>query len=214
MERLRKKLIEVKIFTVNDLSQWLSCSVVTARRRLKEWDAHTSYNCNGRYYVLPEVPRFDVNGLWRCRGAYFSMHGNLRQTVRALAAASSGGLSSREIGSMLGLDARTFLAHFEADPGLSRESSGRGHVWFAGDAPTRLRQMEERRNLQESVGGLSDSDAVVLLVEVIKNPGMDCAALARRLALSSPGITVDAAERFLIGHGLLKKKLGLPSSEC
>jgi hypothetical protein len=213
MDRLLGKLRGVKIFTVVELACWLSCSVVTARRRIKEWDAHTSYNCNGRYYALPEVPRFDINGLWRCRGAHFSRHGNLRETVRALTAASSAGLSSGEIGSLLGLEARTFLAHFKTDPGLSREPCGRGHVWFAGDGPGRLRQMEARQSLKGAAAELPDADAVLLLVEIIRNPGMDCAALARRLAPSTPRITPEAVDRFLSGHGLLKKKPGSPPSE-
>ena len=40
-----------KIVTIVLLATWLSCSVATARRRLKQWGAYTSYNHNGRYYV-------------------------------------------------------------------------------------------------------------------------------------------------------------------
>jgi hypothetical protein len=47
-------------------------SIYTARRRLKEGEALTSYNQNGRDYALPDVPAFDANGLWQRRGVYFS----------------------------------------------------------------------------------------------------------------------------------------------
>ena len=43
---------EEKIVTVVLLASWLSCSVATARRRLKALSAYTSYNRNGRYYTL------------------------------------------------------------------------------------------------------------------------------------------------------------------
>jgi hypothetical protein len=210
MDGLPGELRKVKTFTVVELARWLSCSVVTARRRLKEWGAHTSYNCNGRHYALPEVPRFDVNGLWRWQGAFFSRHGNLRETVRALVAASGAGLSSGEIGLMLGLEARTFLAHFKADPSLFREPCGRSHVWFAGDGAARLRQAESRRRLDMAAAELPDADAVRLLVELVRSPGLDCAALARKLAPASPRLTSEAVERFLDGHGLLKKKPASP----
>ncbi|MDP6736608.1 MAG: hypothetical protein QF732_08930, partial [Nitrospinaceae bacterium] len=33
-----------KVLTVTDLTEILQCSLITVRRRLKEWDACTSYN--------------------------------------------------------------------------------------------------------------------------------------------------------------------------
>ena len=60
-----------RIVTVALLTTWLSCSMPTARRRLKEWKAYTSYNHNGRYYTLPGITEFDEHGLWRYRGRVF-----------------------------------------------------------------------------------------------------------------------------------------------
>ena len=213
MDKILRRLREVKVFTVVELAAWLSCAVPTARCRLKEWGAHTSYNLNSRYYALPDVTRFDANGLWRCRGAFFSRHGTLRETVRAVTVASEAGLTSVEIGAIVGLDPKTFLSHFKADPGLSREScGGRAYVWFAGDEATRLRQMEARRRLKGTAAEISDADAVRLLVEVIKKPGLDCAALAQRLGPSTPRITAEMVEWFLRERGLLQKKTGSPPS--
>ena len=48
-----------KVLMIDELSGLLGCSVVTARRRLKQWKACTSYNQNGRYYVLPDIAKFD-----------------------------------------------------------------------------------------------------------------------------------------------------------
>ena len=52
-----------KIITIDELANLLGTSLPTARRRLKAWNALTSYNKNGRYYVLPDVPQFDAHGL-------------------------------------------------------------------------------------------------------------------------------------------------------
>ncbi|WP_297291265.1 hypothetical protein, partial [Oceanicoccus sp.] len=54
-----KSFKKENIVTVALLMTWLSCSMPTARRRLKEWGAYTSYNHNGRYYTLPEIPKFN-----------------------------------------------------------------------------------------------------------------------------------------------------------
>lgn len=54
-----------KIFTLNRLVSILDCSSRTAQAKLKLWKVYTSYNQNGKYYTLPEIPHFDVHGLWR-----------------------------------------------------------------------------------------------------------------------------------------------------
>lgn len=50
---------KAKVFTIGDISSALKCSIPNARLKLKQWQAHTSYNQNGRFYALPQVPRFD-----------------------------------------------------------------------------------------------------------------------------------------------------------
>ena len=70
-----------KILTIEELVSLLQCSVITARRRLKKWKSYTSFNMNGRYYTLPEVPQFDNNGIWKYQSILFSKYGNLKQTI-------------------------------------------------------------------------------------------------------------------------------------
>ena len=41
-----------KVMTLGEVAELVHSSIHTARRRLKEWRAHTSYNQNGRYYAL------------------------------------------------------------------------------------------------------------------------------------------------------------------
>ena len=52
-----------KVMNLGEVAELVHSSIHTARRRLKEWQAHTSYNQNGRYYALPDVPEFDADGL-------------------------------------------------------------------------------------------------------------------------------------------------------
>jgi hypothetical protein len=79
-----QKFKNKKVVTIVVLAAWLSCSIATARRRLKAWRAYTSYNHNGRFYTLPEIADFDDNGLWRHQGVFFSKHGNLKRTLAYL----------------------------------------------------------------------------------------------------------------------------------
>ena len=57
-ERLRsiyKVFEELKVFTLGKLVSALSCSIPNARLKLKQWEAHTSYNQNGRCYALLDI---------------------------------------------------------------------------------------------------------------------------------------------------------------
>ncbi len=205
-----------KVVTVVQLASWLSCSVVTARRRLKAWRAYTSYNRNGRYYTLPEIAQFDDIGLWRHQGAFFSKHGNLKQTLVHLVIHSEQGLSSTELGEMLGLQPRSFLSHFRDHPAIYRENSMGRWIWFAANPKTREQQMQAR--LAQEVAGAScmpsDMEAVMILVDLIDHPQSDVKQIARRLKSKQLDIDVAAIRQLLEHHGLLKKTLAISASDA
>ena len=56
IKRVFKFLENIKVFTLEQLVASLSCSIPTARLKLKQWQTYTSYNQNGRYYAMPAVP--------------------------------------------------------------------------------------------------------------------------------------------------------------
>ena len=204
-----------KVVTVVQLASWLSCSVVTARRRLKALSAYTSYNRNGRYYTLPEIAQFDDTGLWRYRGAFFSKHGNLKQTLVYLVTHSEQGLSGAELGEILGLQPRSFLSHFRDHPAIYRENRMGRWIWFAADLGIREQQMQAR--LAQEVAGAScmpsDMDAVLVLVDLISYPDSDVEQIARRLKSKQLDIDVTTIRQLLKHHGLLKKTVAIPASD-
>jgi hypothetical protein len=205
-----------KVVTIIQLADWLSCSVVTARRRLKAWRAYTSYNHNGRYYTLPEIAQFDGVGLWRHQGAFFSKHGNLKQTLVHLVTQSEQGLSGAELGEILGLQPRSFLSHFRDHPAIYREKMTGHWIWFSADSGTRKQQMQTRldeRNARQSLMP-SDMEAVMILVDLIWHPESDVEQIARRLKSKDLNIGVTAIRQLLDHHGLLKKTAAIPASDA
>jgi hypothetical protein len=203
-----------RIMTIALLTTWLSCSIPTARRRLKEWRAYTSYNHNGRYYTLPGIPDFDAHGLWRYRGVFFSRHGNLKQTVVHLITRAEQGLSSSELGKLLGLQPRSFLSHFRDHPGLYREQLMGRWIWFAADPGVRKRQ-KQTRVAQVAVKESrmpSDVDAVMILVDLINHPDSRLERIAHRLKQKGLVVDVEAIRRLLVHHDVLKKTVDFPSS--
>ncbi len=204
--RVLEKFGKQKIITIGQLVEWLKCSVITARRRLKKWQSYTSINNNGRYYTLPQIPVFDENGLWKYKTVLFSKHGNLKQTIVALITESEKGLSAVEIAEFVELVPNSsFLSRFKSVPGVKREKHQGRFIYFSDHPQIYRRQMQTRASRQPAAGLPSDSEAVEILVQLIKYPDIGIEQLAAEV--SKPGKQVAPAmiRRFLRFHDLLKK---------
>ena len=205
-ERVRKTFGQRKIMTLGEVAKFIGASIHTARRRLKQWRATNSYNRNGRYYTLPDVPRFDVNGLWRWHGVFFSQYGNLKQTVVALVHSSPAGLDAGELRSLLGLEPRSFLSAFASDPRLRREKTQGQFVYYDADEAVYGRQRERRKLRQETSRQPTPSEAVVILAEKIKHPALTNEALSRQLRKQNLSVAPETIETLFVRHGLTVKK--------
>src|SRR5262245_26000882 len=74
---------------------------VTVFRKLAMLDYRTSYSHRGAYYTLKSIPRFDAQGLWCGRGAWFSQHGTLLETAAALVNKAPAGYFVSELEGLL-----------------------------------------------------------------------------------------------------------------
>lgn len=205
-ERALEKFRRQKIVTIAQLVEWLKCSVITARRNLKRWQSLTSINKNARYYTLPQVPAFDENGLWKYQTVLFSRHGNLKQTIFALITDSRKGLSAVEIGELVDLVANSsFLSRFKSMPGIKREKH-QGRFIYLSDRPEIYSQQKQTRATRQEIAGFpTDSEAVEILVQLIKHPGIGILQLAAEVSKPGKRIAPDMIRRFLDFHDLLKK---------
>ena len=195
-----------KVLTVSDLASLMQCSLITVRRKLKQWNAYTSYNQNGRYYVLPDVPQFDSNGLWRYRDICFSQYGNLTQTVIHLVKNAPAGFAASEIGELLHIQPRSFLSLFREHPALTRKQFRRHYVYVAADATINRKQIEQRGKMTLHAQRPSDIEAIAILVETIKQPGLNIEKLCTQLKAKKYNITPETVRNLFAYHGLPTKK--------
>ncbi len=201
-EEARAQAKQEIIFTVAQLVCWMECSVSVARRQLKKWAVITSYNANARYYALPEVVDFGPHGIWRCEPAAFSAHGNLTNTVVALVRDSVAGLTSCEIGAILGLVPRSFLAPFGKHPQIAREREGNTFVYFCADP----QRQQQQRLARMPTHALNDHDAIVVLLCWIEGPGQTIEQLATTVRQRAPSASVESITKFFSLHGLCAGK--------
>ena len=196
---------EKKILTIDQLAQLLDCSAITARRRLKQWRALTSYNRNNRFYTLPSVPVFDKKGLWHYQGVSFSKHGTCKQTVVHLVQLSEKGLSNTELAGVLGENPNSLLAHFREIPGITKERHGRDIVYFSSDERVYTRQRRTRFPPEPSATALpSDAQAVLVLVELIHHPRLSVNELVQQLEGKGHAVSADAVHALFDRYGVKK----------
>jgi len=188
----------------------LGCSIATVRRRVKEWEAYTSYNRNGTYYTLRDVPRFDEYGVWGCRKALFCRHGNLKESIEHFVSGSEAGLSALEIGKMLRVPAQTIQsvlsAHME-QMAIGREKIRGLNIYFSDKTGIFNRQRAARQVVLTELAQLdipSDAEAVVILVELIKHPRDTVERLLRRVRRRGVNVSIDKARNLLVYHGIKK----------
>ena len=206
LSTFRKK----KILTIEKLSELLHCSNITSRRRLKQWQAFTSYNQNNRYYTLPDIPVFNKMGLWNYQGVFFSKYGTCKQTVIHFVNISKNGLSNTELAEKLGENPNSLLAHFKEILGVKRERHGRNIVYFSSSEDVYMQQKQNRFPPVPAAGKLPpDAQAIIILVELIHHPQMSTSELAAQL--QRKGHVIETGDIFALfkKHEIDKKKLNM-----
>lgn len=196
-----------KIIAIDNLASLLNSSIKTARRRLKLWQAITSYNMNGRYYTLPGIADFDSHGLWQYRQVRFSQHGNLKNTIIALVNQSKAGLDAAEASDLLGISVRSFLSSLQKHPDFKREKMQRRFVYFSTVQKEYIKQKECRYAMTRTIQLPSYIEAIAILVETIKNPDLSIDELAGKLQQKNYRISSESIQNLFNYHGLSIKKM-------
>lgn len=204
--KIFKIIFRKKIITIDALTSLLNSSIKTARRRLKLWKAYTSYNKNGRYYTLPNIPEFDKNGLWTYRKIHFSKHGNLKQTTVNLIKGSKAGLDAAEMSDLLGISVHSFLSALQKHPDLKREKIQGRYVYFSAVEKDYIKQKDCRAGIVRIKQLPSNFEAIIILVETIKNPHLSIEDLALKLRDNNCSITPASIRNLFDYHDLTVKK--------
>lgn len=201
-----KRFRRIKVLTIEELVDLLKSSVMTARRRLKKWEALTSFNHNGRYYTLPRIPRFDNNGIWKYQTILFSKYGNLKQTILELIRRSEVGLSAREVAQVVEIPTNSSIfSQLQRVSGIRREKHQGHFVYFSGDQETYQKQKSALYRPEAAAGLPSHEEAVLILVQYIKHPHIGIEELSERIARQGKRMDPSVIQSFLDHHDLLKK---------
>ncbi len=154
-DRLRSLLNKQKIACLDELKKALgTSSTMTVFRKLKALPYRSSYSHRGRYYTARDIPDFDQQGLWSCRGVWFSRRGNLLKTVRHFVEQSDAGLTASELENLLHVEVKKSLLQLVRQNQVVREKMIGVYVYLAQEKGQKRSQWLRRREVQaaEAIG--------------------------------------------------------------
>lgn len=135
-----------KIATIGELKEVLGTEVdSTLFCKLKELAYRTSYSHRGCYYTLDEIVCFDDQGLWSFRSVWFSKHGTLLSTVKAMVIESEAGYYANELEDVLHVAVKVPLLKLVREDALVRERVLGRYLYLSPHPSTRKQQLTARQ---------------------------------------------------------------------
>lgn len=195
-----------KVFTLSRLVSLLGCSSRAAQTKLQQWRTCTSYNQNGKFYAMPDIPQFNVHGLWHYKSKFFSKYGNLKKTVIHLICASDAGLSGEQIGKLIGIPQQSFLHHFREVAGIRRIKQEGVFIYYS-EEPAQYHQqiLKRQATISFSINPLADAQAITILVALIKHHRITLEKILSLPEVKTSNISSKNIQKFLEYHDLQKK---------
>jgi hypothetical protein len=185
-------------------------------RRLSLVGYVCSYNQNGRYYTLTDIPEFDAHGLWQHHGVFFSKHGTLKATITKLVEVSDSGHTHGELEVVLRVRVHNMLLDLVKSGRLGRELL-EGLFLYVSAKPDRAAaqlahaQVARRQAQQIAVPAIRVAETkpslvIEVLLEVIHGARVvpDPDVVRARLAMRSVSVGLEQVVDIFRTYGLKK----------
>jgi hypothetical protein len=215
-----KKLVnwlrQRKVATQRQLQHQFQVCHMTVFRALKKHGYYTSYNHNGAYYTLADVPQFDEWGLWVWRDVRFSRAGTLLETLRALVTQAPAGLTVGQLQQRLQTRVANLLSRLVQQGRLARQVlPGRQVVYLSPVAEQSRQQWEQRQQTCRAAtvataSGLPAGCPAALVIAVLRQMIMVSdqgpEQWARQLQAQGRPVTAGQVRQVQEHYGLEKKR--------
>jgi len=154
-DTLRSFLHSERIATLQQLKAALGTTgTMTVFRRLKALGYLSSYSHRGKYYTLPEIPEFDVQGLWSYHSVWFSRYGNLVATVKEFIEEAEAGWTAQELERILQVEVKRPLLQLYQGKAIYRDKLSGVYTYFSRSRDKRRSQllMREQSWAEAAIG--------------------------------------------------------------
>ena len=217
----RKVLVKVfrkkYIVNVDEIFHVLDThSRMSVFRRLKPMGYLTSFTHAGRYYTLPDIPKFDKLGLWFYQYVGFSSAGTLKSTIVDIVHSSEVGMTPKEMLNLLRLrvpnSLHNTLHELIKNKQLERHRLQGLPLYTSIDSDIAQNQMATRREKIKSRSLIpavpSIEDTIAVLVEALRAGKVLAlpSTVSARLTAQGMAITVYKVEQIFSQYDLKAEK--------
>ncbi len=155
----------LRALTMPEMKAALGTGVdMTVFRKLATLDYLTSYSQRGRFYTLRSIPRFDAQGLWLARGAWFSRHGTLVHAAEAAVTQAPAGYVASELEAVLHVPVKDVLLQLAQAARIARGDFHGLYLYTARDRIRRQEQRAARQALWEEVDNEPDQQRAAMVL--------------------------------------------------
>ena len=148
-KKIKRHLEQYKIATMEDLKNVLGTDVrMTVFRKLKALPHRTSYSHRGKYYALDKTIKFNDNGLWSSKSAWFSLYGTLLDTAKAFVEQSEMGYAVTELDDVLHVSVKESLINLFNRKKINRKKMSSIYIYYAINPNVQAKQIMLRREWQ------------------------------------------------------------------
>jgi hypothetical protein len=199
---LKGLIVKNKMATMVEMKEVMGTTVdATIFRKLRELSYLRSYSHRGKYYTLPEVARFNEQGLWSCRDVQFSKQGSLLNTIEHHVNDAVAGYFEYELESLLHVVVRVALLKLLKDNKIFREKLSGRYLYCSTRNQKRKRQCSERKKQQT----IADFALEPMSSEILYQEGKTLVELFVSLLDEKQRRLYAGLESIKLGHGGDKK---------
>lgn len=197
-KELKRLLVKNKMATMVEMKEAMGTIVdATIFRKLRELFYLRSYSHRGKYYTLPDVVRFNDQGLWSCRGVHFSKQGSLLNTIAHHVDYSVSGYFEYELESLLHVGIRVAVLKLLTDNRISRQKVSERYLYCSPRIKKRKRQCSDREKQQ----AIADAALEPVGSEVLFQEGKTLVELFVGLLDEKQRRLYAGLESIKLGHG-------------
>jgi hypothetical protein len=201
-KELKRLLVKNKMATMVEMKAAMGTTVdATIFRKLRQLCYLRSYSQRGKYYTIPEIARFNEQGLWSCRGVHFSKQGSLLNTIEHHVNYSEAGYFEYELESLLDVVVRVAVLKLLNDNKIYRQKVAGRYLYCSSRMKKRKRQCSERKKQQ----AIADSALEPMSSEVLFQEGKTLVELFVSLLDEKQRRLYAGLESIKLGHGGDKK---------
>lgn len=171
----------------------------------------SSYSHAGRFYTLPDIPRFDNYGLWHYEQVSFSKNGTLKSTIRVLVENAKAGYTHRELRDLLRVRVQNALNDLIKKEEIDRQRIDNIFLYVSAIKETALIQISEREKLFKGVHTthlLTPEITIEVLLELIRSDNWRPKTISKHLQAKGVLVTKADVEQVLAKYDLKKTTLG------